>query len=288
MRCCQIATSHFLFINILYFLLIDYYIVLPKEVMITMRKYILRILLSLLGLTIVKTGTAQIVNMESQRYHTDTTGWAGSLSGDFSLTNYGQKIFSVDANAHVQYKTQKSLYLLQGGYGFLKGDQQSFVDYSFLHFRHNYKITKILRWEAFTQWQQNIITKIQFRYLIGTGPRFKIFDSEKFKLYAASLVMYEIEKETSINKKQLDWRSSSYFSITWQPNKQTELTTTAYYQPVLFDISDYRIFNQITCRIAASKKISVAIKWNYQYDASPAEHVPTDTYKLSTGVEVGL
>lgn len=253
-----------------------------------MRRHLIRISAILLILMISKTGYCQIVNMESQRYRTDTTGWAGSLSGDFSLTNYGQKVFAVDANAHVQYKTKKSLYLLQGGYGFLKGDQQSFVDYSFLHFRYNYKITKFLRWEAFTQWQQNVITKIQFRYLIGTGPRFKILESEKFKLYAASLVMYEIEKETGINNTYLNWRSSSYISITWQPNKQTELTTTTYYQPILFDISDYRIFNQITCRIAASKKISIAIKWNYQYDASPASAVPTDTYKLSTGIEVGL
>jgi hypothetical protein len=100
--------------------------------------------------------------------------------------------------------------------------------------------------------------------------------------------MYEIEKESNLNKKYLDWRNSSYFSLTWQPNIQTEFTTTTYYQPVLFDMSDYRIFTQITCRIAASKKVSIAIKWNYQYDASPAVDVPTDTYKFSTGVEVDL
>lgn len=253
-----------------------------------MRVIYLFLLTTILAITAEKKCFGQIVNMESQRYHTDTIGWAGNFGGDFALTNYGQKVFSVNANAHVQYKTQKSLYLFMGGYGFLKGDKQSFVDYSFLHFRYNYKINKILRWEAFTQLQQNVITKIQFRYLIGMGPRFKLLESPKVKLYIATLPMYEIEKEKGNPAKICDWRSSSYISLTYLPNKQTSLTSTTYYQPVLFDAGDYRFLNQITCKIAASKRIAIAIKWNYQYDASPALGVPTDTYTFSTGIDVGL
>ena len=90
-----------------------------------------------------------------------------------------KKFFAVNAQAHVQYKSPKSLYLFLGGYGFLKGDDKSFVDYGFLHFRYNYKLNKTVRLEAFTQLQQNVITKINFRFLIGVGPRFKILGSQK-------------------------------------------------------------------------------------------------------------
>ena len=144
-----------------------------------MKKLWLLLLITVPGFTEIKTSYDQIVNMESERYHTDTTGWAGTLGGDFALTNYGQKVYSINANAHLQYKTKKSLYLFLGGYGFLKGDNLSFVDYSFLHLRYNYKLTKILRWEAFTQLQQNAITKIQFRYLIGTGPDLSCWKAKK-------------------------------------------------------------------------------------------------------------
>ncbi len=253
-----------------------------------MKKLYLLLLLTVPGFTAVKTSYGQIVNMESQRYHTDTTGWAGTVGGDFALTNYGQKVYSINANAHLQYKTKKSLYLFLGGYGFLKGDNLSFVDNSFVHLRYNYKLTKILRWEAFTQLQQNAITKIQFRYLVGTGPRFKLLESQKIKLYLGILPMFEIEQELENPQQVRDWRCSNYLSLTILFNKQTEFISTTYYQPVLFDIGDYRLFNQSSFNIKASKTISVAIKWNYQYDASPPAGVPADTYNLSTGIEIGF
>lgn len=235
-----------------------------------------------------KHASAQIVNMESQRYHKDTTGWSGSINVSLALTNYGKKVFALDALAHVQYQTRKSLYLLLGSYGFLKGDSLSFIDYRFLHFRYNYKLGKVLRAEAFIQIQQNTITEIQSRFLIGAGPRFKISGSKKLHLYAGILAMYEIEKQT-VNKETIrDWRNSSYLSLSYFPNDQTEFTTTTYYQPLFNNFSDYRLLNQCIFKIKASKKISVTLNWNYQFDSIPAENVPRDTYSFSTGLELSL
>ena len=253
-----------------------------------MKKLFLLLLITVTTFITAGKSFGQIVNMESQRYHTDTTGWAGSVGGSFALTNYGQKVFDVDANAHVQYKSKKSLYLFLGGYGFLKGDKQSYVDYGFLHLRYNYKLTKVLRLEAFTQLQQNTITKIQFRYLIGAGPRFKLLETPKIKLYEGSLPMYEVEKETGVSQHITNWRCSNYLSVTFIINKQTEFTTTTYYQPVLFDAGDYRLLNQSNFKIKAGKKVAVVIRYNYQYDASPAAGVTKETYTFGTGVNVDL
>jgi hypothetical protein len=252
------------------------------------RKLVKWILLALPGLISMHVSRGQVVNIESQRYQTDTTGWAGTLGGNFALTNYGENVFNVHANTHVQYKSVKSLYLFLGGYGFLKGNKQAFVDFGFLHFRYNYKLTKILRLEAFTQLQQNTVTKIQSRFLVGTGPRFKILSTEKIRLYAASLVMYETEKETGNPKQIHNWRSSNYFSLSYLPNSQTELVSTTYYQPVFFDISDSRLMNQTSCKVKAGKKIVISINWNYLFDTTPAAGVVKETYSFSTGIEVDL
>ncbi|MES1218188.1 MAG: DUF481 domain-containing protein [Bacteroidota bacterium] len=232
--------------------------------------------------------SAQIVNMESQRYHTDTTGWKGSISGNLALTNYGEKVFAVNANAHIQYQSKKSLYLLLGSYGFLKGGDESFIDNGFLHFRYNFKLTKVVRLEAFTQLQQNAITKIQSRFLIGAGPRFKIVGSKKLKLYAGVLAVYEIQKETDVPEEKRYWRSSNYLSLSFIPNAQTELVTTTYYQPVFNDFSNYRLLNQSVFKIRAGKKVFVNLNWNYQFDAVPAAGVPRETYSFSTGIELSL
>ncbi|MEO6229929.1 MAG: DUF481 domain-containing protein [Ferruginibacter sp.] len=251
--------------------------------------YITKILTCcLLGTIYFQLANAQIVNMESQRYHTDTTGWSGTLSGNLSLTNSGQNIFAANVNAHAQYQAKKNLYLLLGSYGFLKSESKSFIDNAFIHFRYNHKLGDVVRLEAFTQLQENKINKIESRFLTGAGLRFKIISTKKVRLYAASLAMYETEKEQGKMGKITDWRNSSYCSFTYFPNEQTVFITTTYYQPVFVRFKDYRILNESSFKIKANKKIAITINWSYQFDSSPADQVQQSTYNLSTGIELSL
>ncbi|HMD00066.1 MAG TPA: hypothetical protein VKH37_07925, partial [Ferruginibacter sp.] len=100
---------------------------------------------------------AQIVNIETARMQSDTTGWMGSAGAGFSLTKNTQQIFSVGVDAHLQYKSKKSLYLLLGSYDFLKAADTRFVDNTFLHLRYNYKLDSLVRLEVFTQIQKNVV-----------------------------------------------------------------------------------------------------------------------------------
>jgi len=118
--------------------------------------------------------SAQIVNIETQRLQSDTTGWLGTLGSNFLFEKNAVEILNINLNAHVEYKTKKSLYLFLANYNLLKGSGQTLSDNLFYHLRYNYKITKWLRWEVFTQLQQNSVTGIDLRLLAGTGPRFKL------------------------------------------------------------------------------------------------------------------
>jgi len=227
---------------------------------------------------------AQIVNIESARMQSDTTGWMGNASASFALTKNTQKVFSADADAHVQYKSKRSLWLLLGSYDFLKASGSSLIDNTFLHFRYNYKLNPIIRWEAFTQIQKNVITGISSRFLIGTGPRFKVLSNKLIRLYAASLLMYEREDETVSDIIQNNARSSSYVSFTITPNKQVEIISTSFFQPMLNNWNDYRLLNQVSIRVKAAKKLALAVKWNYLNDSRPVAGVPSVNYSLSTGI----
>ncbi len=231
---------------------------------------------------------AQIVDMEVERFHRDSTVWSGSLTGNISLSNYGTEVFYINAGAHVQYQNTKDLYLLLGNYGFLKGNGQSFIDNGFLHFRYNHKLGKVVRWEAFSQLQQNTIINIQSRFLLGTGPRFKILGKKNWRLYAAALLMYERDKETNNPHVLNEFRNSSYVSFTFIPAEKTEITSTTYYQPLLNNFRDYHLYNVLNVNIATGKKLSVNIKWTYQYDAVPAGNAPKYNYDFSTGLELKL
>lgn len=251
-----------------------------------MPKPLLPVLLLAICLLGHQFASAQLVNIEKARMQSDTTGWMGTAGASVSLVKNVNKVVVADANAHLQYKSKRSLYLILGNYGFLKGAGNTLIDNSFIHLRYNYKVTKVLRWEAFTQLQRNTITYISSRFLLGTGPRFKVVSNKVLRVYAASLMMYEYEKETIQPKaSHRDVRSSSYVSFSLTPNEYLELVSTTFFQPRINDWNDFRILNQTSLKAKAAKHLSIAINWNYLNDSKPVAGIPSVNYTFSTGVE---
>ncbi|MEI9808994.1 MAG: DUF481 domain-containing protein [Bacteroidota bacterium] len=215
----------------------------------------------------------------------DTTGWMGNAGAGFAFTKNDQEIIQVNINAHIQYKTKKDLWLLLADHGFLKSGSEKLISSSFVHLRYNYKISKWLRWEALAQVQNNYVTLIDARYLAGTGPRFKVFDSRHFKLYAACLFMYEHERErTSPVVLHNDFRNSSYISFTILPGNNIELISTTFYQPLVNKIKDTRILNQSVMKLKTGKHFWFSLLWNYLHDRFPAGDAPKTTYNFSMGI----
>lgn len=231
--------------------------------------------------------TAQLVNIESARMQSDTVGWMGSADGGIALGQSVDRLFAARIGAHLQYKTKsnKGLWLLLASYAFEKNGESKYVDNSFLHLRYNYKLNTWLRWEFFGQAQNNLITQMRARILVGTGPRFKILSNDIIKLYAATLVMHEKEKEdTHPFIKHNDIRSSSYVSFTITPTKNIELVSSTYYQPLFKNFSDYRILNEAKFKVKASKHFALSMNWDYLYDRFPAGSAPRTTYTFGSGI----
>jgi len=227
---------------------------------------------------------AQIVNIESQRIRSDTTGWFGNLGAAFSLTQNVSHILALDANAHVEYKTKKDLWLFLVNYDLLKTDTLQLNNNVFYHLRYNRTLNAWLKWEAFTQLQQNTLVGIGVRELAGTGPRFKLSGTKSLRLYAGTAVMYEYERDVSgppVN--HYDLRSDTYVSGTYTPQPYLTLVATVYYQPLFTRIADYRIANDLSLVIKLSKHFAMNTNWNFTYDTFPAYGVPTVTYTLSNG-----
>ena len=238
-----------------------------------------------LGMTV----QAQIVNMERARIQSDSTGWMGNAGASFSLTKNKVQVMAVDADAQWQYKANRHLYLLAGNFGLLKSAGSTLIQQSLVHLRYNYKCDATLRWEIFTQWQKNAVTLIENRFLFGTGPRFKIVGHEKFRWYAGCLLMFESEREkTPEQTLHTDFRNSSYLSFTFVPSPSLELISTTYFQPLLQNLNDYRLLNQVLMRVKAGKYWAVRLDWHYLFDKKPVPGIPREIYKFSTGFDVDL
>ncbi|HRN57801.1 MAG TPA: DUF481 domain-containing protein [Agriterribacter sp.] len=245
-----------------------------------------RIVFSLLLVTMYIPAGAQIVNVESRRIQTDTTGWAGSFGGNINLSKNVEQVFSAGAFAHLQYKNSRNLYLFLGDYSFLKGAQKKYTDNTFFHLRYNHKFSNLTRWEAFTQLQTNKITKIDNRFLAGMGPRFKLSGSGMLHIYLGVLFMYEYERElVDPPVAHHNIRNSSYLSFTLKPAATLELISTTFYQPRLDQWSDFRILNQESANLFITQKLSATVNWSYVYDQFPVEGIPRSNYTFSTGLK---
>jgi len=230
--------------------------------------------------------SAQIVNIESQRIQSDTTGWLGSFGVAFKLDKNKVQVLNLNTHAQIEYKAKRSLYLFLTNYDLLRGGDVTLQNSLFFHFRYNYKLNKVLRLEAFTQGQQNEMSGIKSRWLIGAGPRFKISGTKKFSLYTASLVMYEDEQELSMPViHHQDIRNSSYVTASWRPSLHSEIISTLFYQPLIKDFSDYRLLHELKMKFNFTKKFSFYTIWAFLYDTRPAFDVPTNIYSLKNGVE---
>lgn len=226
---------------------------------------------------------AQIINVESYRIRTDTTGWAGSGDVSVYLAKYDNVVITFLTNLQFQYKQGKSLFLFLTDVQTVQAERDRFVNSGFQHFRYNYKITDRFVWEAFVQGQYNEPLAIDWRILAGTGPRYKIYGTDLFRLYLAALYMYELEQNTGIENPATVNRMSSYLSFTLATNENYTLTSTTYYQPNIADFDDYRISTALSFKTFFGKHGYMKLNYSLLDDKAPAEGIPESIYNLTGG-----
>lgn len=242
-------------------------------------------LILFLFLSIPFTINAQILNAESLRKVTDTSGWSGAASVNFALKRNANDFFTISSNIHLQYKMNKHLVLFKNDIAFQKIEGNKFENSGIQHIRYNYRFHPKIAWEVFGQAQYNKVTLIDFRGLLGTGPRFKLTNSEKYKLYLGTLVMYEHEEVADgITPIQRDLRGSSYFSFSLYPNDRISIVSTTYYQPRLDGFSDFRVSSQSSLLIDLFKNFAFKTTYTFIYDAFPAIGIPNSQYDFTSGV----
>ena len=228
---------------------------------------------------------AQILNIENYRIKTDTIGWSGKIGLSFSLTKNTKTLTNIGSNIHLQYKSKKNLYLILTNYNLLVSDNQDLINKAVIHLRHNYKLNKQLRSELFLQAQNNSISKIELRTLIGTGLRYKISKKESKKFYLGSSIMFEheeIKDHLEPTSNLIRW--SNYFSFSIYMDNHLSWIGTTYYQPAIKNFNDFRMATQTSLTYSFSKKLAFNTKFSLNYDAIPVNGIPQTDYNLSSGI----
>lgn len=228
---------------------------------------------------------SQILNAESLRKVTDTSGFSGAASLNFALKRNVNDFITISSKIHIQYKMNKHLVLFKNDIDFQKVENAKLENSGIQHLRYNYRLSSPIAWEVFAQAQYNKVNLIDFRGLLGTGPRFKLSKSENYKFYLGTLIMYEHEKTSDgFTPIQDDFRGSTYLSFSLYPTENISIVSTTYYQPLLSQFSDYRVSSQSSLVVGLFKNFALNTSYTFVYDAVPALGIPTSQYDFSTGL----
>lgn len=240
-------------------------------------------------LLLMPTVYGQVVNIEGQRMRTDSVRLAGNFSLNLSFTeNNAVSLFVTRAQASVQWKSRdlRSIWLLLGNYELSKAEDKDFSNAAFAHLRYNYKFSKWIRWELFSQIQYNRLLGVKSRLLLGTGPRIKFLHDKKKHAYAGLSYMYEyeetLESPAVINSHH---RLSSYltFSLGF-PALQSDLVWTTYYQPRPDVFSDFRMMQQTSLTININKHIRFTSAFFLLYDSHPPAGIGRRAIRVDQGI----
>ncbi|MEO8732962.1 MAG: DUF481 domain-containing protein, partial [Flavobacteriales bacterium] len=156
-------------------------------------------------------------------------------------------------------------------------ETNSFLNTGFQHLRYNYRYDSLWTGEAFVQTQYNKPLRLDFRIMVGAGPRLTAVHSKQFKLNLGTSLMFENEHVTN-GPTFSEGRSSTYVSSTVNFNVIASLTVVVYYRPKLFDASDHRISLESGLLLNITKRMTFESRLNLLKDTAQPEGVPSLSY----------
>lgn len=230
---------------------------------------------------------SQVVNIEKKRKDNEG-GFAGMVSLGLFFIDNGKDISQVKNDIDLQYRKKAHAIILLNNISFMRVNDADLINSGFQHLRYNYTVkdSSFLTFEALAQHQYNSVKLLERRFLLGAGPRFRLFETNKVSGYIGSIGMYEYEQRSDSARTLLEFaRLSNYLSISWDISKSVSFNTISYYQPVITEFDRYRISTESSFGIKINEALSLKVGIQANYDSHPAENVQNLFYKWENSLK---
>ncbi len=230
--------------------------------------------------------SAQLVNIEKSRKEAKP-GFQGEIAMNLMLTQNTKQIFETGTSAHLQYHKNRHTLLLLNTISFMRVEGDNLINNGFQHFRYNYSLGEgFTTVELFTQHQYNSIRLLQRRFLLGGGPRFRIFENDNLGVYIAPLVMFEQELLNDENTTQTNkFKGDLYVSTTYAIDERINFSHTTYYQPDFARMKEYRLSSETGLEMNFNDSFAFLVTFNLAYDSHPPIDIPELFYTLKNGIK---
>ena len=257
-----------------------------------------RIVLAFLYMLSVKFVSAQILSVDRPSMTIDSANYfLGTLDFSYNVNNQKNTVYKgLLSKADLVYLSKAHEYILINQFKYFSSTGSPFISTGYSHFRVNFLRQRKLSYESFTQLQYDKGRNMPFRFLIGSGVRYKVLSRPKNHIHYGIGIMYERERWKSLDESEILitpqlWKVSSYVSSNTDLNEFIRLVFIGYYQTGYDDSID-----QLRNRINASGSLIVKINSflslsthvNFQYEDEPIIPINNTIYSITNGLRLNF
>jgi hypothetical protein len=247
--------------------------------------------IALLAFTLLLPTSARAqVNIESLRSDDVPDGISGALTGNLVVKTGNTDFVELSGNARLNWVRGPGTTLLiaDGGLGFLRGNR--FASGGLLHLRHTRWLNDRVAGEAFGQMNYDRPQLLDFRSLLGAGVRLRVGSGAWGALGAGSSIMIEEERldlpASAVHPdRTTTWRNSTFVTVRLVAGDNLVVSSTAYLQPALSDLSDdLRIIENLSVAAALTDRLALNVTFDLRYDSGPPDEIEALDTQLKTGL----
>lgn len=222
------------------------------------------------------------VNVEPLRRDLKKPGFSGRVAASFDgltgntqgVTAGGALLIGVHAGRHFAYLNAT------GDYSRINSQTQ--VSKSFAHLREDFQLKAWLWMEYFAQIESDRFRRIQLRELVGTGPRFRLFETSELSAFYGTAYLLEHTRLSDnpgapATLSQTVERWSHYLALSYQVGKRVLMTNTTYYEPRITDFGDFHLLSVTALEFKITTLLTSGVSVSVHYESRvPSDVKPTD------------
>jgi len=236
---------------------------------------------------------AQIVNVQAMFDEKAPPGPSAAVDLGTDWRTGSTNLFTVRGALLGQWRTETHTWLgaIRGEYAFASGER--IVSKVMEHLRYRYRFTERFSGETFLQHEYDEFRRLQFRALLGAGPRLTLLSEDDAALVLGVAVMLDHERlrrdgEADAGMRITDPRLSSYLLARVKLMENIHLVETVYAQPRLTGPSDIRLLNDTTFQVTPNERVTVSLGFNLTFDSAPPATVSKLDTQLRTSVGIRI
>jgi Protein of unknown function, DUF481 len=201
-------------------------------------------------------------------------GWVFNAQMNFTARTGNTEGIDFGGSGGVGFRSERQTAFVFGNGEYTNYNGTISVENAFVHARYDYRVLSFFWDEAFLQAQTDFFQRIKLRNLAGVGPRFGLYQSKAFDVFAGTSYMFErdvvyvLPGVPEVSEYTLG-RWNNYVSVDYLPDKRVELATTAYIQPAFADFGNYRFLSETTGIFKVTKVLAAQVTLDYHYDSRP-------------------